>query len=557
MINYLKKHPFIACLVIQCFILVCYFISGTMKYEVSDDFMMQLMVSGAYGTTASDMMFTSPILAISLSFLYQLIPSINWYFYFQALLIFMSLTIISYVFIKEKRHPLILSLVFALLLFVAKDFYQLMQFTKTATIVLCAACFLGIYAMKHQKMLLVPAIGLLIIGMMFRLKCIYMAFPALAVYVLMDVWKHRHDFINTIKPYFILLICAGVCYLGVSVSNQLFDQQSELQAYDKFNHERVSINDVKAIPYEDIKSQLAQIHVSENDYQMMLSWNFGDEAFFTTETMGKVADIMAQHQNHNIKDALYSMFHRQYWTYFIFWFLLISVGICCIYFKSIPQAILMGVMGIALLFVNAYVSRNVYRVEISTFVSCALFYFYSLLENRKTISNKWIFVPVLCMSLLSIVGMIPIHGQDNYAQMNASWDHDIRKYQLSFRQSPLSIVEEIESNPQNTYLLGFQSCIQSLYLHYDPVVDQGSSLLKNAIYLGGVDFNHPLRNEWMRQHHLDNTMQALLKEDVYFVEHLSQQQILTYLQEHYHKDITMKLVKEIDGYQIWKFIKPE
>lgn len=76
--QWIDKHPFAMCLTIQLILLVLYIISGTMKYEVSDDFMMQMMVSGAYGTAASDMMFTSPFLAIVLSALYQVLPFINW-----------------------------------------------------------------------------------------------------------------------------------------------------------------------------------------------------------------------------------------------------------------------------------------------------------------------------------------------------------------------------------------------------------------------------------------------------------------------------------------------
>ena len=93
MINWMKKHPFVMCLLFQCILLTLYLLSGTMKYEVSDDFMMQLMVSGAYGTGASDMMFTSPLLAMTLSWLYQTLPFVNWYFYFQASMIMLSLRI--------------------------------------------------------------------------------------------------------------------------------------------------------------------------------------------------------------------------------------------------------------------------------------------------------------------------------------------------------------------------------------------------------------------------------------------------------------------------------
>ena len=119
MITYIKKHPFISCFCIHLFILIAYLISGTMKYEVSDDFMMQMMVSNAYGSSSSDMMFTSPILAILLSTFYQILPMINWYFYFQTFLIMISLTIISYVFIKENKSSII-QVLLTILLFICR-----------------------------------------------------------------------------------------------------------------------------------------------------------------------------------------------------------------------------------------------------------------------------------------------------------------------------------------------------------------------------------------------------------------------------------------------------
>lgn len=554
--QYIKNHPFLTCICIQLIIFILYCISGTIKYEVSDDFMMQMMVSGAYGSTANDMMFTSPILAIILSFLYQILPFVNWYFYFQAGMIVISLSIIHYIFIKEKHHPLLQSIVFACILLIAKDFYQLMQFTKTATIILCAASLLAIYAMKNDKKQLISAIILLIVGMMLRLKCIYIVGPALAGYVLIDFITHKDEFKAKLKSYLLLAICAILSYGFVNISQSILENRTDLIAYDTFNHERVSINDVEAIDYTLIQEELNNIGVSENDYQMMLSWNFGDEDYFTTETLGKVADIMERHQNRTFKDALYSMVHRQYWNYMIVWFIMITGILCCIMFKSLPQGILLGGICFILLLINSYASRNVYRVEVSTFISCILFYYYAN-QDQQFKSSKWFYIPSICMIVLSIVGLIPIHSQSNYDMMNASWDNNIKKYQVSFRQTPLPIVEEIQNHPQNTYILGFNSCIQSFYLHYDPVFENGSTLFHNAIYLGGVDFQHPLRNYWMSEHHLENTITSLLEDDVYFVEHHTQNQILTFFHEHYDANITMELVKEVEGYQIWKFHQPE
>ena len=65
--------PFQLAFLINALFLICYLISGTMKYEVSDDFMMEVMVSGAYtGTPSPYIMFMNPLIGLFLSTLYNL-----------------------------------------------------------------------------------------------------------------------------------------------------------------------------------------------------------------------------------------------------------------------------------------------------------------------------------------------------------------------------------------------------------------------------------------------------------------------------------------------------
>ena len=82
---------------INLVLLILFAFSGCMKYEVSDDFIMEMVVSGAYtGSPSSFIMFMHPMIGIVLSMLYTFIATINWYFIFQIAVIFTSLCIISY-----------------------------------------------------------------------------------------------------------------------------------------------------------------------------------------------------------------------------------------------------------------------------------------------------------------------------------------------------------------------------------------------------------------------------------------------------------------------------
>ena len=67
--------------VINMIFLLLFLCSGTMKYETSDDFMMEVVVSGAYtGDPSPYILFMNPMIGMILSFLYCLSTGINWYF---------------------------------------------------------------------------------------------------------------------------------------------------------------------------------------------------------------------------------------------------------------------------------------------------------------------------------------------------------------------------------------------------------------------------------------------------------------------------------------------
>ena len=93
-IDYLTPYR-LAFLINGCFLLL-FLISGTMKYETSDDFLMEMIVSGGYsGEPSPFVMFMNPLIGICLSFCYRMLLGINWFFYFQLLWIYLSMSVIT------------------------------------------------------------------------------------------------------------------------------------------------------------------------------------------------------------------------------------------------------------------------------------------------------------------------------------------------------------------------------------------------------------------------------------------------------------------------------
>ena len=82
-----KKKLFFVLAAAQAVLLLCILLFCSIKYEVSDDFIMEMVVSGAYtGHPDAHMMFFNIFIGWLFVPLYSLFPAISWYFWLQMLL---------------------------------------------------------------------------------------------------------------------------------------------------------------------------------------------------------------------------------------------------------------------------------------------------------------------------------------------------------------------------------------------------------------------------------------------------------------------------------------
>lgn len=154
---------------------------------------------------------------------------------------------------------------------------------------------------------------------------------------------------------------------------------------------------------------------------------------------------------------------------------------------------------------------------------------------------------------LQIPSFLPKH-KNGFEAMYESWENHISKYRASFQENRKNeLLKEIQDHPNQIYFMGFQTTIQSVYLNYDPrFALQHDQLFNNAAYMGGVIFAHPTHVIWLQQHYLEENLNVLLKEDVYLIENLYQEEFLRFIREHYDESVELEYQKEVDGYQIWK-----
>ena len=123
------------------------------KYEVSDDFVMSTIISGAYGNGYNPhLMFINILWGYLLLPFYYLCPSISWYLIAQLLLCFLSFTVVSYMLLERLERPIAFLFIVVLLTIFADDAYILVQFTKTAMIAVMGGGIVFLWILFYEKL---------------------------------------------------------------------------------------------------------------------------------------------------------------------------------------------------------------------------------------------------------------------------------------------------------------------------------------------------------------------------------------------------------------------
>ena len=197
------RTPFLRSHVVRAFLwnavfLLLALLFGRIKYEVSDDFVMESILAGAYnGEPNPYMMFVSVFLGYLLKSFYILFPQVSWYLIGLLLTAYLSLTAITYVIIKRTKGVSAAFLSCLLLCVFSNDVYILVQFTKTAALAVAGGGMLylwGEFGSHSRKERWLGAL-LLLLGILIRYYSFFIVAPFLFLMVLFEVrkfWEKRN-----------------------------------------------------------------------------------------------------------------------------------------------------------------------------------------------------------------------------------------------------------------------------------------------------------------------------------------------------------------------------
>ena len=589
------KNKYLATFVLNSCFFITAFLFNEIKYEVSDDFVMETILSGAYGGEINPhMLFVNVLYGYVLKGFYLLLPTLNWYtisLLFWGFIACMGFAVFLCKLLDYKRA---IFFDFIFLVAFSNDIYILLQFTKTAALCCSIGALLimqGLFGEKKEREKfkviinrseLVLGIVLCVVGSWIRMNVVYL----IALFVLIIVF---YEYSSYVKTFFdnkecrrVLvkktLICFGIvavvfgCY---GINRISYNTNADYKYYSQYAKVRAAIVDSVDYGYEEYAEEFTKIRISENDYYMLRKWNFSDPEYFTIEKLQKIANIIQEH-NHSKKidwQKIYDQYQERKYTSYPICMACIIITILCVLWNA-KKWKWYGITWACTAFLIIYFfvrGRVLYRLEYGIFLCTFLALIYLSLDDLKGIlEDKNSVIMMLIISFCCIAMHVFIHIPDfRYVNVkieerkwyiddtyNASWNYDVRKYRKVLNRSDLSygLINEMSAHPENTYLLDFNSTIQSLYYDWSAFDSLGKGYYTNYCYLSGVTMNFPDVNNCLKNMGISNPIKDLVNDNVYLVDIVNYEKIETYLREHYYPNVELKWIDNVEGYDIWKIL---
>ncbi len=565
-----KNRELLILIVFELLIFIGFLSFGNIKYEVSDDFIMELIFSKTYTDELSfRLLFSNSIYGMFLAGLYSLMPKISWYLVIQLLICLLSYICMAKLLLKKLPLLHACMVLLPITFLTAYDLYLLPQFTKTASVAITAGGLLFLHAAFEEKNPGDLLLGgfVFILGSMIRFIAIYTALPFFLLYSLYLFCSDRKQKLG--KPVLhaavLAILTLALRYTGLAITNS----SEQYRYFTEWSAERSHFIDYSIPPEEYLSDTLKANDMTENDYRMLASWQYADEETLGINQLKAIREAINVYREtlHTDTETIFDTISQRGILLYPGCILCLILTLFCLLTKPkstvIPAICIVILLAYFAYFISA--DRCVYRVECSFFINAAFTIAASLTLSDRTIrKNTYIISAVsLILSLLTAYAFRPVSFSGNESEYRdyilstyyPSWNYDRQKYRKEIIPGTLysDFVSYAQDNPEKLFIMEFDTVIQKLYYHFDPLQSASSQFPKNLFYMGGVTAYHPVMNEYIKSLGYASIPEALLQPNVYYVCNNNADLMLTYFHEHGHENVQMNLVTSIDGLDIWSF----
>lgn len=452
-------------------------------FGTNDDYRMRLIVSGQYfGEPLKDAVFLNVVLSWGLKSLYCLNSNIEWYGLYMFIAMYISCTIVHYIFVKNSStfKSLLIKNVQYIIIFILLLYRQLLmvQFTMVAAMLCMAAiaCLVEwakLYT-KNNKLhnwYFILFVFCFLLSLLTRKKVSMMGIPIIMIIVFMTFIQQHLTKRMLLKALIGVLVI--LCPFAVNLNYYV---NEENLSYNDFNIMRSKVMDYKGLPdFQENKQFYRSINMDETAYNALESRNFDMDPSISTENLEKIKE----YSNKINEDDIFNRFVKAvnnsfqeltgsetvYTTITIAFMLILAF-----YYRNqlnLFEKLLLCIIPLYYYFSTVFflfTGRIMVRL-IDSVAIISLGIYFSICNH--TINN--VDRPILnkCISVLFILStLFPIFG--NCYQLFGN-KQGIRSYTMKKSDELIAIEEHARKNPDNFYFynsLDFIACSDYVFRDY-------------------------------------------------------------------------------------------
>lgn len=468
----------------------------------------------------------------------------------------------------------------------------------TLNFTICAAYFIscGLVWIVHcieknkRKIAYIPGYICFVFGFSIRWDCVLFGgafvIALLIIYMLYSIKeKNFKQFFSAYFPPFILVL---LIFVVVTVT-YFWGLNYVEEDFNRWNSIRTQVDDYTIPSYEKAQELYEKIGLSQNDYEIIQSWNNYDLSFFDEDLYSKIIQIRdtysSQNEKMSMKESLGVIVYNILDNSIVIIGLILLVLALIMRKKSfiILNSVFL-IVYFSLVFYFLRIGRFIYRIEYSLILSYAIVLLYIWIKTKIGIDfhNRKIFLITIVIMLI----INPTKGSGMYNTLGGKSVVNLYRYlgekedifgkylyNKCFRKDDVyksvtlnyDATEYILSNKDNFYFEAFCDFWKQAYPLTDmDIFRTGSkgvasnlgvlglyipklSVMQNNFKNYGIDLISPYKQ-------LTNDNVYVLVRDIELYDR--SKEICIYLQEHYDDGITMSIVDSFEDVKIVKYVKP-
>ena len=268
-------------------------------YMYGDDYLMNYIANGSYGSLDSDhLVFPRMLFGTACSLLYGMTKNVNWYCVLLVGSIAVSYAVFHYLIARNSSNPFALGLS---LLLNAVTVPMVLTFTSAAFLSVAAGAALLFFAAseKHSIHLMVFGVILAIWGYCIRSDTLLPGFcmfgPAALHYLICFIRSRKTGEFSLYLRNFQLLMISAVCAAAILFGLHIWEKNAystEIwSAFSSYNYARGEALDYPGVSYDQFSEAYQNIGFSQEEYTLMYRWSFAEKQAFSENKFLQIAAI--------------------------------------------------------------------------------------------------------------------------------------------------------------------------------------------------------------------------------------------------------------------------